>query len=214
MAPPVLTSEDLLTEPVSSPTGEPAWEVAFLFPPQGAWTEAAYFSLDTNRLVELVDGRLEVLPLPSLHHQLIVDFLHARLKAFLASWGKGGLAVFAPVPVRLRRNIIREPDVFFIAGENIGDLKKPPTKIDLAMEVASPGQANRERDYSEKRADYAAAGIAEYWIVDPEERRITVLALDGAAYREHGVFGPGTTATSVLLPGFAVPVDDCLAGKS
>ena len=79
------------------------------------------------------------------------------------------------------------------------------------MEVVSEGEENRERDLEVKREEYAKAGIAEYWIVDPQEQRITVLTLDGQTYREHSVFGLGTQATSVLLPGFAVTVSDVFA---
>jgi hypothetical protein len=35
---------------------EPAWEVALLFPNQGAWSEEEYLALDTNRLVEFTHG--------------------------------------------------------------------------------------------------------------------------------------------------------------
>jgi len=75
----------------------------------------------------------------------------------------------------------------------------------------SEGPENRKRDLETKRNDYAAAGIPEYWIIDPEERQITVLILQGKEYREHGVFGSGTDASSVLLPGFAVAVDAVFA---
>ncbi len=40
---------------------EPTYAVAELFPPQGQWTEAEYLALNTNRLIELSDGKLEVL---------------------------------------------------------------------------------------------------------------------------------------------------------
>jgi Uma2 family endonuclease len=79
------------------------------------------------------------------------------------------------------------------------------------MEVVSEGEENRKRDLETKREEYARAGIAEYWIVDPEVQRVTVLALDGTSYRVHGVFDRGATATSVLLPGFAAPVEAILA---
>ncbi|MFO0966322.1 MAG: Uma2 family endonuclease [Gemmataceae bacterium] len=179
------------------------------FPTQGAWTEANYFAIDTNRLIELSDGFLEVLPRSTLFDQSIVDFLHSRLKEFLAQWGKGGRAFFAPVPIRLWPQKLREPDVFYISKANLGDLKKTPEKIDMAMEVVSEGDENRERDLTTKRSEYAKARIPEYWIVDPQEKSITVLVLDGATYREHGVFGRGQTATSVLLPGFQISVDEC-----
>ena len=52
----------------------------------------------------------------------------------------------------------------------------------------------------EKRADYAEAGIPEYWIVDPRDETVTVLALEGDAYVGHGVFAAGDSAAS-RLPG-------------
>ncbi|MBI3463073.1 MAG: Uma2 family endonuclease, partial [Planctomycetes bacterium] len=81
----------------------------------------------------------------------------------------------------------------------------------LVMEVVSEGAESRKRDLETKRREYAAAGIPEYWIVDPEEQKVTVLTLDGGTYRVHGEFRPGETATSVLLRGFAVAVRDVFA---
>src|SRR4051812_518291 len=80
-----------------SQKGEPAWDIALLFPPQGAWSEADYLALNTNRLIELSDGCLEVLPMPTLLHQLLVDFLHSLLKAFVAA-NAAGKVLFAPLP--------------------------------------------------------------------------------------------------------------------
>jgi Uma2 family endonuclease len=48
-------------------------------------------------------------------------------------------------------------------------------------------------------------------MVDPQEQQITVLTLEGQAYREHGVFGIGAQVSSVLLPGFTVSVDSVFA---
>jgi Uma2 family endonuclease len=190
--------------------GEPAWEVAFLFPAQGDWTEGEYLALDTNRLVELSDGCLEVLPMPTMFHQLIVDFLFTLLKAFIAAQGSGKV-FFAPLPVRLGSGKYREPDIVYLRPERIRDLRSQPDGADLVMEVVSEGEENRQRDLETKRQEYAQAGIPEYWIVDPEEQRITVLTLDGAAYREHGVFGVGAQAASALLPGFTVAVAEVFA---
>ncbi|MCC6494225.1 MAG: Uma2 family endonuclease [Pirellulales bacterium] len=79
------------------------------------------------------------------------------------------------------------------------------------MEVVSDDETSRERDYETKRRDYAEAGIPEYWIADPQERCITVLALEGARYVEHGVYAQGGKAESRLLKGFAVEVDAVFA---
>ena len=81
-----------------------------------------------------------------------------------------------------------------------------PTRIDLAVEIVSEGVDAHRRDYEEKRADYAKAGVAEYWIVDPHEMHVIVLTLDNSSYQELGVFKPGQIATSKLLPAWSVDV--------
>jgi putative restriction endonuclease len=55
-------------------------------------------------------------------------------------------------------------------------------RLELLMEIVSPGKDSRKRDLVDKRSEYAEAGIPEYWIVDPEQRTINVLTLDGAGY--------------------------------
>jgi Uma2 family endonuclease len=52
----------------------------------------------------------------------------------------------------------------------------------LVVEVVSPNQENR--DYRYKRSEYAARGIAEYWIVDPIQQRVTVLEWVEGLYEE------------------------------
>lgn len=75
---------------------------------------------------------------------------------------------------------------------------------DLVAEIVSPDRP--ERDLVDKRADYAEAGIPEYWIVDPRHDTVTVLTLAAGAYVEHAVYSRGDTATSPLLDGLAVDV--------
>jgi Uma2 family endonuclease len=52
----------------------------------------------------------------------------------------------------------------------------------LVVEVVSPGKANEERDYRYKRSEYAARGISEYWIVDPQQAKVSVLTLVAGLY--------------------------------
>ncbi len=188
--------------------GEPVWELAHLFPYQGYWTEEEYLALNTNRLIEYSNGFLEVLPMPTMAHQDIVIFLFELLKSFVVSQSLGK-AYLAPLRVRLSRKEYREPDVVFLSTERLrrstGDY---PNGADLVMEVVSGSQADRERDLVTKRQVYAYFGIQEYWIVDPKEWQITVLRLEDEEYAEHGRFGKGTQATSYLLPGFSVMVDE------
>jgi hypothetical protein len=65
--------------------GQPAWNLALLYPLQGQWGDQKYlaFTNSTNRLVELSDGSIEVLPMPTSSHHRIVLYLLARLQAFV-----------------------------------------------------------------------------------------------------------------------------------
>jgi Uma2 family endonuclease len=189
----------------ASAAGEPVWEIALLFPAQGSWTEEDYLGLDTNRLVEFDSGFVEVLPMPTLLHQLIVKFLFMRLDEFVTAHSLGTV-LFAPLPVRLWPGKLREPDIVYLRPERLRDLRGQPNGADLVLEVVSEGKENRERDLDIKPKEYAKAAIQEYWIVDPEHRQIRILWLDGATYREHGIFRVGDVARSVLLSGFQVDV--------
>lgn len=205
-------ADDFRVEPPPSRVGEPSWVVATLYPTQGQWTEEEYLALQgkTNRLVELSDGCIEVLPMASPFHQWIVLFLLDALRAFVRGRLPGNI-LFAPLPIRLGPGKYRDPDIVYLAPGRIADPHQQPRGADLAVEVVSDDKDDRERDLVTKRSEYARAGIAEYWIVDPREHRILVLTLDGSTYRVHGEFGAGETATSVLLSGFAVSVDATFA---
>lgn len=200
-----------MTTSPSSRTSEAdyAWEVATLFPAQGYWSENAYLDLTdgTNRRIELVDGRLEFLPMPTELHQALVGFLYHALLTFVTKHDLG----FVPFPsLRVRvpdGKRYREPDVLFIRKENYHLRSNRIWKgADLLMEIVSGDPKDRQRDYEDKIADYAATGVAEYWIVDPEQRMVTVHRLDGDRYAVAGQYGTSHKAVSVLLPGFAIDV--------
>jgi Uma2 family endonuclease len=166
-----------------------------LLPLQGLWTEEQYLRLtdQTNRFIEFTEGAVEVLPIQTRKHQAISRFLFL---AFLASVQRlGGTVFYAPLRVRVAPGRFREPDLVLLL-----DVNDPRNQnafwlgADLVVEIVSPDDV--ERDTLIKRADYAEAGISEYWIVNPEEASITVLKLENGAYIAHGVFGRGETATS------------------
>jgi Uma2 family endonuclease len=189
--------------------GEPAWDIAKLFPAQGHWSVSDYLSLNGNYLVEYSSGYIEVLTMPTELHQLIVACLYGLLSAFTAK-SRAGKVLFAPLRVQLYPGKFREPDIVFMLEKNAARRHNEFWDgADLVMEVVSDD--DRRRDLETKRLEYAAAGIAEYWIVDPQKREITVLKLAGEQYEVHGVFKPGQTASSILLPNFTVPVTEVFA---
>ncbi len=193
-----------ISEPLESSEHEPTWEVAHLFPAQGHWTETEFFELHSNRMVELADGTLEILPIPTWLHQLMVKFLVRSVEEAVRD---RGTVLDAPLPIRLFPKTIREPDVMYFApGSEPQDPRGYPTKVDLAMEVVSEGVEARRRDYEDKHIDYARAGVAEYWIVDPDDKKITVLVLQDDRYQTHGEFKVGEAASGLLISGLRVDV--------
>lgn len=189
--------------------GTPTWEMALAFPHQGEWTEEEYLNLDTNRLVEFTDGVLEFLPMPKLSHARISRYLSDLLRQYVEA-RKLGETLWAPVSVRLRTGKLREPDVLFLKkGRQV--TCDVPDGADLVMEIVSGSDNDRRRDYEQKRTEYAESGIPEYWIIDPETLKITVLVLVKDTYRLHGEFHSGAIATSELLPEFTVNVNEAFA---
>ncbi len=187
-------------------TLEPTWEIAQLFPAQGHWSAEEYLALDTNHLIEFSHGQLEVLPMPTFSHQRLVAFLYRQLLRFVEEHSLG-VVMFAPLRIRLWGGKYREPDLVFMAAEHADRLGEQFWEgADLVMEVVSPDDP--QRDNVTKRREYAQAGIPEYWIVDPAAASITVLTLHGQEYALHGEFVAGEEASSVLLKGLRVDVEN------
>ena len=93
------------------------------------------------------------------------------------------------------------PDVSFVRAEHLDRVL--PTRIegpaDLVVEVLSPDSVARDRGV--KLRDYAAAGVQEYWLLDPEAEQIEVYGRQAA-----GAFvplAPDRTGalTSQVVPG-------------
>ena len=176
-------------------------------PPQGRWSDEQYLRLTdrTRRLVEFTDGRVEALPMPTEKHQIMLLFLYRLLHARVRESPRRGVVVTSGLRMRVREGKFREPDLLLLR-----DRSDPRRRdrfwlgADLVAEIVSPDDP--DRDLVVKRADYAEAAVPEYWIVDPRVETVTVLALAGSVYREHGVFARGDTATSALLDGVAVDV--------
>jgi Uma2 family endonuclease len=80
----------------------------------------------------------------------------------------------------------------------------------LVIEVVSPGQQNRDRDYRFKRTEYAARGINEYWIIDPEMQQVTVCLWVNGQYEDRVYQGEGAIASTVI-PDFALSAAQILA---
>ena len=159
----------------------------------------------TDTRYELVNGELVVMPPESDLNQRIAIFL-------LIYFSQQGIPAYrlrvgTEMVVSGSRATTRLPDLVVLSEElatalegasrSTVTLDMPPPE--LVVEVVSPGKKGIDRDYRYKRSEYAARGIAEYWIVDPIEGRVTVLEWVEGLYEER-VFQGNERIVSPLLP--------------
>lgn len=145
-----------------------------LAPPStlGPYRREDYESLPDHPRHELIYGRLYVTPSPFLRHQVIVLALAEHLNRMADA--AGGFVLIAPMDVHLAEHSVVQPDVIYVSRQGASTLDRwIEGAPDLHVEVLSPGSVRRDR--GEKLRLYAESGVAEYWIVDPEERQIEFL---------------------------------------
>jgi Uma2 family endonuclease len=184
--------------------------MATLFPAQGDWSEAEYLDLTdgTKRRIEFSDGRLEFLAMPTEVHEALVQFFFLALHRYVNE-RELGKVYCAGIRLRVRPGKVRLPDVIFLHKDHFHRRhNRVWDGADLVMEVVSDDPKDRQRDYTDKLADYSSAQVVEYWIVDPELRTITVHQLNRGKYSVHGEFTAGTFARSAWLPGFEIEVNE------
>jgi len=112
----------------------------------------------------------------------------------------------------------RFPDLTILRSEHLEQLQtlgQSAITLDMAppllvVEVVSPGTENHRRDYIDKRNQYEWRGIAEYWIVDPQQQQVTVLTLVDGSYQET-VFEAKDRVVSALFPDWQLTVNEILA---
>lgn len=123
---------------------------------------------DSSRRYELVEGGLHVSPRPVFDHQRALLKLGSQvadqLPSDLVALPEVEVVLFEAWPAT-----VRIPDLVVVSAE-IAD-KNPArcaaTDVLLAVEVISPGSVRTDRIV--KFAEYADAGIADYWVVDLEQ---------------------------------------------
>ena len=154
---------------------------------------------------ELARGVLEVNQVANDPHGVVVSNLFLAVARYSHQHPRviyrlGGGAEFQLVLPGL--NSGRNPDLGVVLRGAPKDWRgrRQPS---LAAEVVSRGSI--ERDYVTKREEYLAFGLDEYWIVDPLERKVTVLTRQGDTWAE-AVFRAEQVIASLVLPGFATTV--------
>jgi Uma2 family endonuclease len=167
-------------------------------------TFAEYLQYDDNseRLCELFNGELVEMPPESGFNYQIANRLFFVFALMLGTDRVRGHGLELETRGEPKN---RYPDLTIIREEHIQLLSKRNTILLtmpsplLVIEVVSPGEIQRERDYIAKRSQYQDCEIPEYWIVDPQTQTILVLELQGNIYTTIGTFNNNDLVKSPLF---------------
>ena len=160
---------------------------------------------------ELVEGVVQVSPVPGIPHDVLIARLHELFVLYKSRRRDVVAHITQKSAVALSaRGTVREPDLAVYSPDQaparFKTWKDPIAS--LIVEVVSPGQETR--DYEEKRRDYWDAGVAEYWIADPMRRTLTVLARGESDWAETVLDVEASYATE-RLPGLEFNVAELFA---
>jgi Uma2 family endonuclease len=143
-------------------------------PKEQLYTIEDIYALSEGNRAELIDGQMYMMAPPSRHHQKVVSYLHAAIYNYINS--KNGSCEVYPAPFAVFLNTddknYVEPDISVICDRNKLTDKGCTGAPDWIIEIVSP--SSRYMDYGIKLFKYRSAGAREYWIVDPDKKRITV----------------------------------------
>ena len=159
---------------------------------------------------ELGKGVLEVTQVPNPSHGQVVTKLYDAISQYRRTHPGvvlryGGGSEFQFVLPALQSG--RHPDLGVVLRGAPEDWRGDSI-VALAAEVVSARSA--KRDYVTKREEYLAFGLLEYWIVDPVERKVTLLTRRGDTWSE-AVLRDGQVITSLVLPGLTTTVAELWA---
>lgn len=159
---------------------------------------------------ELIQGVLVVTPMPGRRERHPNEELGYLLRDYQEHHPQGKcLDLSLPEETLSLGDNRRRPDRVIWTG--LGRLPGEDELPSIVVEFVSQGRQAAHRDYVEKRDEYAAHGIREYWIFDAFRSRLTVWQFEGDV-RRPGEYGPDAVYQSPLLPpGFDLPVGKILA---
>ncbi len=147
------------------------------------YTEEDYYNLPENVRADLIDGQIYYHAAPSRRHQRILGFLFNHISNHINS--KGGPCEVYPAPFAVKLfaeddKTIVEPDISIICDPNKLTDRGCTGAPDWIIEIISPSTSSH--DYIRKLNLYADSGVKEYWIVDPERKRIFVYFLENTKF--------------------------------
>ncbi|MBO9619334.1 MAG: Uma2 family endonuclease [Niabella sp.] len=139
-----------------------------------------YEMLPEGTLAEVINNVLYMSPAPTFEHQQILGKLFTFLNIYITE-NDLGECVFSPVDVYLGHNNVVQPDIVFIAKENLSIIKEGRIKgaPDLVVEVLS---GNKKHDLQVKKHLYETFGVKEYFIINPADKEVITYYSDGTKF--------------------------------
>ena len=132
------------------------------------------YALPDGERAELIDGQIYMMAPPNRKHQTIARELFSSINSYIKSKGGSCEPFFAPFAVFLNKDDTNyvEPDISVICDKSKLTDKGCSGAPDWIIEIVSP--SSRKMDYFTKLFKYRTSGVREYWIVDPDRKRVTV----------------------------------------
>jgi Uma2 family endonuclease len=160
---------------------------------------------------EIIDGEHYVTPSPNLRHQDLVGRLFLALGNFLAAHPGAGRLFMAPLDVVFSFYDVVEPDLLFIARDQLEIMTEKNVQGAPALVVEVLSRSTKARDERIKLQLFDRSGVREYWLVDPDRNHVTAFRReDGGTLRSVASLGVSEheVLTSPLLPGFSLSLAD------
>jgi len=170
-------------------------------------TYADYLELPEGAPYQLVGGSLIMSPAPTPRHQLAAAELSFSMMVYLKKHGIGRL-IPAPIDVYLTDTEVYQPDLLIVAQNRLAIIgeKKIEGAPDLIVEILSPSTGYY--DLTHKKRVYEAAGVREYWIVDPLAQRVEVYTHADGRFQLFSEAAEEGQVASKWLAGFAFELDE------
>ncbi|MDJ0729796.1 MAG: Uma2 family endonuclease [Crocosphaera sp.] len=139
----------------------------------------------TDNKYELVNGELKLMPTASGFHALILHFIFKILDQEIDKIKQQWKVMPGTVGVRTANNKSRIPDLVILSETQCQEIREMSTAVLespplLAVEIVSSN--NADDDYRYKRSEYAVREIPEYWIIDPDAKKVSILLLVSGFY--------------------------------
>lgn len=163
----------------------------------------------SNTRMEFLNGEIHIMSSPDVNHQNMLGNLHVIFKEFFK--GKKCRPFMAPFDVHFRKKDIKDPDVLqpdlivlCDLENNINQKKRYTGTPTLTLEILS--SSTRSIDMVYKLNTFMTSGVSEYWIIDYDNRRITIYGFIDFQVDKMEVYKEGEIASSYCFEGLSVDV--------